>query len=837
MAPQIGAGVKNSANQFTGIVMGKVGTYADSFSDISDEDDEKDVLDADGNKVGLVGYSEGRESIFLNSVNGSATFGLPDLNSTYTEGRIELRPGGVSRIGGWNLGRRSLFYALHPVGNGYQVLKDLGPKYSDKAAAEHEKDIPHEDRGILLSAGTSPYISIKGRPLTVGTGGSYDVDNTLGNSPLRTGNSLELQLDPNVPSIFTIFRHFQDESGYQREPLVGIDSAGRFYSNTLKDQETALTMNYVAAFGKDSASHEHAGLSVEYGDQQLYKIFLRIGAGLVTETYEKYETEVDKLNAIKRNQEQNEIDLEEAIAELAEAESAKANYSTNLANAKTTMDAAVSDRDTVLASYNVLEEQLETRYNSEVLELFQEYAEKSSELEELQQQDPEEIQDLMEAQNLRVSNLESEQQTLNDIFDIYEECFNNKDRIQEDEELISNSDDITIQEDKDDLPLIQEKDQLLLDIANLDFDIEIYQDVIDFTKEQLDDLPYIDPNADEDSLTDEEKNIKQQRAELQETINTNQSSLQSTETERQIKNERVQQINDLVHERNADITASELQISITRREEDISDIQDEIEELEKTVSEQESVLKQRISSYSSSIDTQDLNEAYGVLSEIFENNNSTILQLNTQIGQEESLLSTLTSDIENLSVRLQEISDSLAAAGVNEQQYQTYITQLQKLEDDLDAAEDKADQAISQYEWLVEQKDYLDSNIEQANQEKDRLEQIKTSLAADYAAQETLKNKAWAAYQKAEQNYNNGSDKATEDSKVYLSGSPYTDEYVRPMSFHGQEFSFFAKEGPGKNTSDSSSSKFLLNSNQVYLGNPDTALEMKTSGNGISGTT
>ena len=58
LSPQMGAGVKNSSNQFTGVLMGEVITPNKKESDI-----------------GLLGYANGDRTIFLNSRNGSAIFG------------------------------------------------------------------------------------------------------------------------------------------------------------------------------------------------------------------------------------------------------------------------------------------------------------------------------------------------------------------------------------------------------------------------------------------------------------------------------------------------------------------------------------------------------------------------------------------------------------------------------------------------------------------------------------------------------------------------------------------------------------------------------------------
>ena len=61
VAPQVGAGMKNNDNTFTGIVMGVKQENSGSAS---------------GQQIGLFGYSSGLQSIFLNAKDGSATFGV-----------------------------------------------------------------------------------------------------------------------------------------------------------------------------------------------------------------------------------------------------------------------------------------------------------------------------------------------------------------------------------------------------------------------------------------------------------------------------------------------------------------------------------------------------------------------------------------------------------------------------------------------------------------------------------------------------------------------------------------------------------------------------------------
>ena len=59
LSPQVGAGSKNTQNQFTGVLMGEV--------------KEAGVKESD---IGLIGYSNGQRSFFIDSKTGSSTFGV-----------------------------------------------------------------------------------------------------------------------------------------------------------------------------------------------------------------------------------------------------------------------------------------------------------------------------------------------------------------------------------------------------------------------------------------------------------------------------------------------------------------------------------------------------------------------------------------------------------------------------------------------------------------------------------------------------------------------------------------------------------------------------------------
>lgn len=268
MSPQIGAGEKDDNNRFTGILMGKTETYTGG-GDLEEQ-------------TGLFGYANGLQSIFLDSETGNATFGLPDVYSEldengnvikkyqhtnrqsgddYGEGRIELRPGSESKIGGWRLGRRSLYYTSSPSSTEilvnpltqypyinrylYSYSGEIGPAYegdvgtpgNKQYATHHEKDIKTEDAGLLLSANPA-YISIKGKKL-----GQTDIDNGL-NSQLAIGDSLEIQLDPQTPTLFTIFRHNSNtrrENPGKRVYLAGINDKGELLANGVGKEDGSGT--------------------------------------------------------------------------------------------------------------------------------------------------------------------------------------------------------------------------------------------------------------------------------------------------------------------------------------------------------------------------------------------------------------------------------------------------------------------------------------------------------------------------------------------------------------------------------------------------------------------
>lgn len=386
MAPQIGAGEKDSNNRFTGVLMGKTETST------GHGENEKET--------GLFGYSHGLQSMFLDAKTGNAYFGLPDgyyfdpdadepeplsvvqtnedgtdksyeeqAGQNYHEGRIELIPGGISKIGGWRLGRSSMYYITQAKrkktvvnDNGKTVIVDLGENYSEEPTSftyemietgspyrgdyrpdergtiiddkenysgpynqYHIRDIPHNAAGILLQAGTYPYISIKGKPLEKSeifdiegsnknsvTKNTTDPDpdkyNDDSDSYLKPGDSLELQLDPSTPSLFTIFRHNHEERkkksvdgneseikyrANSRTFLAGINGRGEFVANTIRNVTTTLpaeinageespetsyttnfSVNTIPAFGDFNTYPSHIGFKMTIGNNTLGQLFI-----------------------------------------------------------------------------------------------------------------------------------------------------------------------------------------------------------------------------------------------------------------------------------------------------------------------------------------------------------------------------------------------------------------------------------------------------------------------------------------------------------------------------------------------------------------------------------
>lgn len=259
LAPQIGAGEKNKNNQFTGVVMGTSKTY-----------------DSDKSQIGLMGFSEGKQSIFLDAKDGSATFGLPEQqasqNNHFEEGRIKLVPGGESYIGAWRIGSRALYNIANAEvdeeGNFTEATVDR--PYADYPVKDSQFSIPSDKQGIILGANPA-YISVKGKPLTKQ---NSNITFDGANAALAEGDSLEVEIDPRKDSTFSIYRHYKKDNKWHRYPLVGINQFGQFYTNAIQDQESSMGIGKVGAFGKRALDAKYIGAQFGWADTNLFKFFV-----------------------------------------------------------------------------------------------------------------------------------------------------------------------------------------------------------------------------------------------------------------------------------------------------------------------------------------------------------------------------------------------------------------------------------------------------------------------------------------------------------------------------------------------------------------------------------
>ena len=263
LAPQIGAGKKDTNNKFTGILMGTSQTY-----------DQKEE------QVGLLGYSKGKQSIWLDADSGNAIFGLPEqqasANNNFTEGRIELIPGGESKIGQWRIGSRAMYNMTVPdiEGDRFTGVEPIKP-YTDYAVKGAQIAIPQEAQGIILNANPA-YASYKGKPLFK-TNSKIDFDNA--NAAIREGDSFEVEIDPSKDSAFSIYRHTKWDKGvltndWHRYPLVGINAQGQFYTNAIENEESSMGIGKIGAFGTAAADGEYVGAQFGYDNTNLFKFFI-----------------------------------------------------------------------------------------------------------------------------------------------------------------------------------------------------------------------------------------------------------------------------------------------------------------------------------------------------------------------------------------------------------------------------------------------------------------------------------------------------------------------------------------------------------------------------------
>ncbi len=147
LSPQMGAGVKNNDNSFTGVLMGEVKTPDKSTPDI-----------------GLMGYSSGSRTFFLNSQNGAALFGKKG------SGQIALDPSA----------EKALLYSDNFWEN-YNVETGLPNNYNSSNEA---------GQGLLIDL-TTPEIRFGNGNFKVDDNGVY----IRGNFVLENGTSVQQAIE------------------------------------------------------------------------------------------------------------------------------------------------------------------------------------------------------------------------------------------------------------------------------------------------------------------------------------------------------------------------------------------------------------------------------------------------------------------------------------------------------------------------------------------------------------------------------------------------------------------------------------------------------------------
>lgn len=242
VAPQIAAGVKDTAtNHFTGIVAGAVSNPNEDGTYESSE------------KVGIIGYANGEQSIFLDAKTGEVTLGL--ISDNTSEGRIELVPGGTSKIGNWQIGNTFLAnivdgtYELRTdsdLREAYYETNDAGSKVNtlDKVR------IPVDKAGIVLSSDL-PYIHVKSAPYTITELGSSSIAETDTVNALGVDDSLEVKIDPNNKGVFSIVQHTANHQVQLQDTLHWGELEGIFVKpftqgvdDAYSDSEVLYTYQY-----------------------------------------------------------------------------------------------------------------------------------------------------------------------------------------------------------------------------------------------------------------------------------------------------------------------------------------------------------------------------------------------------------------------------------------------------------------------------------------------------------------------------------------------------------------------------------------------------------------
>lgn len=162
LAPQVGAGTKETDNSFTGILIGN-------------------VRKGDGKEQqGLFGYSKGQQSIFLDAKTGNATFGVSGT------GQITMKPNSGTIEGGKYNYNTAVDKNGNPIGSGMKI--DLAKPSITYGSGRFSVD----ENGNLVAQGGGSIAgwSIGNDTLSKGTVGLSSNNNSVSNKAFWAGNTI-----------------------------------------------------------------------------------------------------------------------------------------------------------------------------------------------------------------------------------------------------------------------------------------------------------------------------------------------------------------------------------------------------------------------------------------------------------------------------------------------------------------------------------------------------------------------------------------------------------------------------------------------------------------------
>lgn len=135
LTPQVGAGRKESDNTFTGMLMGEVKGG-----------------ELEKNKVGLMGYGHGVQTMFLDAETGSAYFGKSN--------EISIVPNGADtqvKLGVWNLDNEAIWRGSKILGQAKNVNSTIGNIYLGDKGFSLNNSLKFDNESLLIDGDINLY--------------------------------------------------------------------------------------------------------------------------------------------------------------------------------------------------------------------------------------------------------------------------------------------------------------------------------------------------------------------------------------------------------------------------------------------------------------------------------------------------------------------------------------------------------------------------------------------------------------------------------------------------------------------------------------------------------